>query len=562
MNESAINSLSNNTEKSFEQLSHWISFYSKQSWINFVIDETLPAPAWVPDNSEEEQLTILLNPKLLKEKFNLSNEELLFVFFHEIEHLLEDAKLRESTSWKKVAQNRKKRFEDSKHLAKSLHSLENILRDVHVNNNILTKTPVLLAAKNSNYRNHFFKEKDFLNMPIVDKEWNETTETQAMPKHLQFAYTILREAMLPNEKCNIEPKIRQIVDRMKRAKIIDKSTTGDLSKRLEIIWKYIEPTYKKLLEEDIKEKKENNKDGDNKKWDSKPWENWEWNNTPSEPNDDSKWEWKKWWDEKVENQEWKWEWEWKAEKWEEWSLMDKIKKKIKELISWDKSENEEKNKNESKEKSEWNDVWEENNWDENNPEPKEDNTPKNPFDDLYDDKWWIPHILEEELNDDDFKKVKKEIAKKIESLKPKSRERLELEKRAENMWVNTGNSKKLKETIKQLSNYDHFLEQLKSLNDSETWNWVMEEIYNLFQNIRAKRLKPKIKSKWPVDIEHWARLDPASIVSGIWAIKSWNFNPLMFQKDVKHEKEKFLIWDFELSIVADWTWSMLWEKNR
>jgi hypothetical protein len=89
-----------------------------------------------------------------------------------------------------------------------------------------------------------------------------------MPKHLQFAYTILREAMLPNEKCNIEPKIRQIVDRMKRAKIIDKSTTGDLSKRLEIIWKYIEPTYKKLLEEDIKENKENNKgknDGDNKK---------------------------------------------------------------------------------------------------------------------------------------------------------------------------------------------------------------------------------------------------------------------------------------------------------
>jgi hypothetical protein len=86
-----------------------------------------------------------------------------------------------------------------------------------------------------------------------------------MPKHLQFADTILREAMLPNEKCNIEPKIRQIVDRMKRAKVIDKSTTGDLSERLEIIWKYIEPTYKKLLEEDIKENKKDKKDGNDGK---------------------------------------------------------------------------------------------------------------------------------------------------------------------------------------------------------------------------------------------------------------------------------------------------------
>jgi hypothetical protein len=86
-----------------------------------------------------------------------------------------------------------------------------------------------------------------------------------MPRHLQFAYTILREAMLPNEKCNIEPRIRQVVDRMKRAKVIDKSTTGDLSKRLEIIWKYIEPTYRKLLEEDIKENKENKKGGNDKK---------------------------------------------------------------------------------------------------------------------------------------------------------------------------------------------------------------------------------------------------------------------------------------------------------
>ena len=96
-------------------------------------------------------------------------------------------------------------------------------------------------------------------MPEVWKDWKETWKTTPLPKHLQFAYTILREAMLPDEKCNIDPEIRKIVNRFKRAWVISKSSSWDLSDRLESIWKYLEPTYKKLLEEDIKNIWENNK---------------------------------------------------------------------------------------------------------------------------------------------------------------------------------------------------------------------------------------------------------------------------------------------------------------
>ena len=53
----------------------------------------------------------------------------------------------------------------------------------------------------------------------------------------------------------------------------------------------------------------------------------------------------------------------------------------------------------------------------------------------------------------------------------------------------------LQETVKQLREYDRFLEQLKQLQDRSTGNSVMEEIRNLFQKIRAKRLKPKMRSK-------------------------------------------------------------------
>ena len=430
---------SNETEQAFESLKSWVDFYSKKSWINFVIDEKLDAPAAVPDNSINNDLTIILNPKLLKQKFKLTDEQLLFVLFHEIEHLIEDSKLKSSPKWQKVANERKKRLTEAKHLAKAIHTLENIVRDVYVNNEVSKKAPVLWQAKRSNYKDHFFKESDFLNMPEVWKDWKETWKTSPLPKHLQFAYTILREAMLPDEKCNIDPEIRKIVNRFKRAWVINKASSWSLSDRLESIWKYLEPTYKRFLEEDIKNNKDSNQ---NNNWDSSnsgdsdpsnsnwtPNNNWEWNSNEANSNNGN-------------------ESEWNSKD----GVMDKVKKAIKKL-TWDQKEqdNNDSNKKES---------------DDEKKQENENIEPKNPFDDIYEDYWELPHILDDNLEKEDMKKVKEKIKQKVEWSKPKSREQLELEKRAENMWVDPDNDKEIENTVKRLRDYDKFLERLKWLKDT------------------------------------------------------------------------------------------------
>lgn len=535
MKDPNLHTNSNETEQAFENLKSWVDFYSKKSWINFVIDEKLDAPAAVPDNSINNDLTIILNPKLLKQKFKLTDEQLLFVLFHEIEHLIEDSKLKSSPKWQQIANKRKKRLTEAKHLAKAIHTLENIIRDVYVNNEVSKKAPVLWQAKRSNYKDHFFKESDFLNMPEVWIDWKKTWKTSPLPKHLQFAYTILREAMLPDERCNIDPEIRKIVNRFKIAWVINKASSWNLSDRLEIIWKYLEPIYKSFLKEDIKNNKENNKSNN---WDSSNSGNSDQSNSNWAPNDNPKW------NNKEANSNNGNESEWNRKD----LVMDNVKKAIKKL-TWEQKDQDNNDSN----KKDSDDVKQ---------QEDENLKPKNPFDDIYEDIWELPHILDGNLEKEDIKKVKDKIKQKVEWSKPKSREQLELEKRAENMWVDPENNKEIENTVKKLRDYDRFLERLKWLKDTETWNSVMEEIYNLFQNIRAKRLKPKMKSRWPVDMEHWVRLDTWSIATWIAQVKSWETNPIMFKEDVKHVKENLLVWDFDLTIVADWSWSMKWEENR
>ncbi len=549
----------NQTGLDLENLKNWVNFYSRRLWINFLIDENLPAPAAIPDNSTKTDLTIMLNPKLLVQKFGFKSEELLFIMFHEIEHLIEGSKMKSTDVWKKIAEERERRFKEAKHFAWAIHTLENAVRDVYVNNQGVSKAPVLSKTRKELYENHLFKRPDFLKTPEFWKDWKETWKFSPLPKHLQFAYTILREAMLPEEKCNIDPDIRRKINSFKRIWVIEDCVNWDLSNRLNNIWDYLEPTYKKLLEEDIKNKNTPEKPN-NKKWDQ--WndeDNWNSSNNSNQNGDwkqdesndgnqDSSWGNGQDLDREIQNDLWKGE-----------EGLDKENQNG----DWKQDESETQNQGSpwrNGEKTTENEPVETNS---NSPEDKgdENNWAKNPFEDLYENFWNLPHILDEALSKDDMEKVKSEIDKKVNSSKPKSREQLELENRAENMWISRDNQE-FEDIVDKLREYDRFLEQLKSVKDSETWNSVMEEICSLFENIRASRLKPKMKSKWPVDMEHWVRLDGWSVATWIAEIKSGNFNPLMFAKNVTHLKENLLVWDFDLTIIADWTWSMQWEKNR
>jgi 5-methylthioribose kinase len=95
-------------------------------------------------------------------------------------------------------------------MASSYHFLENILRDVFVNKEVVDgkNIPVLSDTLHDLYKHKLFEETDYI------KE----------RKHKQFAYAIVREVFVPEEQCTIDPQIRKIISRFQKAGILQKAT--------------------------------------------------------------------------------------------------------------------------------------------------------------------------------------------------------------------------------------------------------------------------------------------------------------------------------------------------
>jgi hypothetical protein len=142
----------------------WIPFYAKRSDLRIEIDNDLPAPAAVPDTTEGERPRIMINPQFCMERFNFTPSEFLVVLFHEIEHLIEDAELKSTPEGRvfieKRSQKKKQALENIARLAKekkereaneemrrlkARHELENVLRDMYVNEQVVNvkKVPAL-----------------------------------------------------------------------------------------------------------------------------------------------------------------------------------------------------------------------------------------------------------------------------------------------------------------------------------------------------------------------------------------------------------------------------------
>lgn len=558
---------------SFAQYKHWIDFYSKKNGINLIIDETLPAPAAVPDNSQQDIPTILVNPTLLKGKINLDDEGVLQVLFHEIEHLKEDTALKSTSSGRAIAWQRQERFKQHGVFAKTYHELENIIRDIYVNNQVVDakNTPVLDNALRKNYAEHFAKDSDFLNFPIHDAhDHTKIVWHKALPKHTQFGYAMLREAMLPNEQCNVAPDVRKAINRVKKSGVLQKASTWLLEHRLQNIWKFIEPIYTKFLEEDIEnQEKDNNQSSDNSqqdgKWDSQEntnssshnspqeWDKSQQNNnekqpgdkkseskdssptnaeentpsnesTPSEPTSSSNKQWPK-----------------KKKK----SLIEQAKEKIRKLLSgeeWEKQDN----TNDSATKD------------------NDSSKPRNPFEDIYDQMSSSPHLLEDSLTAEDYEKLKDAIKTKVEqdSQPPKSPKQLEIEQRAKKVREKD-KTQSLEDLTQQITEYDRFYSQLEQVRNPHTWNTVMEDIEQLFRYIRSHRLKPQIKPHWPVDIDHSiGKLHNPSIASWLAQLLGGDIQAPLWEENEKKERSKNHVGRFDISIIADGSWSMKWEKNR
>ena len=578
-----------------DKYKEWMNFYAKRNGIKVIFDNEMQAPAAINLNDIKHP-TIILNPYMIKEKFNYSDEEILVDIFHELEHLKEESKMRSTDNGKKIYKKNIQKLEEKKHLRNTYFQMQNIFRDFFVDGQLVSpeNMPVLYFTLIELCRKKLYKNKNYLEFPIEDKN-GKVIQTKPLPKHLQFLYTIIREERIKDEKCILDKDVLRIIQRLRRNWSLESATTGKMEDRLQAMWK-IEPIFQKLLDEDIKKEEEQENAGessensdDDSNWDSN-WDNnensdensddnsnWD-NNDNSDENsdDDSNWD-----SNENSDDNFNWDSNWKNnennENSDENSNWD---------FNWDKNENSDEN---SDDDSNWDSDWDNNensdensdensnwdsNWDNNENSDsskwgkkkwKLDNKwdkPKNPFDEYYNKQNNLWQILKNALEKEELEQLG-EILNNYEEnrAKIKSKQELELENRAKLMGINTEDKEALEEIIQQLREYENFLEQLEKVENPETWESVMEEIEKLFDKIRSHRLKNRYKAKWPVDIEKWVRLHGPSLATGIAEIKSWNINPEIFEEDIKSLKELPFVGKFDLTIVADGSWSMTWPKN-
>lgn len=79
--------------------------------IAIVIDESIPAPMAMSDDIEHPR--ILVNPRMIHTEMNLTGDEKLVVFFHEIEHLFENIELQRTSAGKALYQQKMQKITDS-----------------------------------------------------------------------------------------------------------------------------------------------------------------------------------------------------------------------------------------------------------------------------------------------------------------------------------------------------------------------------------------------------------------------------------------------------------------
>ena len=146
----------------------------------------------------------------------------------------------------------------------------NILSDIAGNREIASKDAGARADWDDFYRSRLFPESDYRFK--LDKETRQQTD-QLMPRHIQLLYAMIREKMVPNEECTIDPDARAVLDQLGKFNgdfdIINfstqpfKSQTEYLTRMEQMrIWRnVIWPRYLELYEADLIDRTPESTDG-------------------------------------------------------------------------------------------------------------------------------------------------------------------------------------------------------------------------------------------------------------------------------------------------------------
>jgi hypothetical protein len=152
------------------------------------------------------------------------------------------------------------------------HTLQNVLRDVYVNNYVARKAPAYSKTAQAGkevtrlYKERLFRETDYRSnepetVPVLVRQ------KQRLPRHLQFIYKIIREEMVPEEATTVDDDVAEMFQRKMKYKgrsytvkeILDsfmKPRAGrdtKLTTRTEVASKTIEVLFDELLRKDLEE---------------------------------------------------------------------------------------------------------------------------------------------------------------------------------------------------------------------------------------------------------------------------------------------------------------------
>lgn len=184
------------------------------------------------------------DPKFFEDKGYTASQG-LFASLHEIKcHLVETEELLTQKGGDRAWQRLKKRIETKPYLK----IWENCRTDAKGNLAITHFAPSLDQDREALYRDKLFPETDL---------------TQK-PKHLQFAYAVLRSAMLPDDELKVDPEVAEALQKLRSVKgkdVISLATNPSLDPllSLRISQKYIEPVVEDLYKKDLEDKKKEGK---------------------------------------------------------------------------------------------------------------------------------------------------------------------------------------------------------------------------------------------------------------------------------------------------------------
>lgn len=185
-----------------------------------------------------ENNTIYIN-SMFYEKLGFSKEKTIFATLHEIEHFLEKIQMLSEEGGEKNFEKYLKKLETSK----AFGLMDNCVADIHENKTVVSRTNEgMKDLEEKIYKEDLFPETDFT----------------AEPRHIQFCQTILREARVESEKCNVAPDVREKLDELTKVKGLMDIMTNPHTKmllRLELQDKYIFPKVLELMEKDMEDKK-------------------------------------------------------------------------------------------------------------------------------------------------------------------------------------------------------------------------------------------------------------------------------------------------------------------